>query len=144
MSNLLSREKYTIDLDSICFDVDNTSRDVKRNPDTNEVLSYTGVFAPSISVSFFMNDTPDYTHTIFVYFDELGQLPCAKNDLTCKLYAGEFNPIDLTNITSDTIIKKIDEAIELFAKDLHNRWLWDSAEAQINRAFKKAISEIKA
>lgn len=143
MSNLLSREKYTIDLDSISFDVAETGDSVREDI-TNEVTSYKVAFVPKATVNFFMNTNTDYVYTVPVYFDELGSMTYTKNNATGRVEAAELTPAELTDITADKAIEKIDAAIEAYIKDMENRDKWDYTKAQIKTAFKKVISEIKA
>lgn len=144
MSNLLSRERYTIDLDSISFDIAEISKDSVREDITNEVTSYKVVFVPKVIVSFFMNTDIDCVYTVPVYFDELGSMIYTKNNTTGRVEATKLTPANLTDINTAKTIEKIDAAIEAYIKDMENQDAWNLAKAQINRAFKKAISEIKA
>jgi hypothetical protein len=143
MSNLLSRETYTIDLDSISFDVTESS-DSTRKDVTNEVTAYKVAIVPKVSVNFFINTNTDNVYTVPVYFDELGSMTYTKNNATGRVEAAELTPAELTDITADKVIEKIDAAIEDYIKDMENKAKWDSTKTQIKLALKNAISEIKA
>ena len=145
MSNLISRDTYIIDADTIDIDVNlvTSEQDLDRTVDPVKIKSYTMVNLPKVSCQYWPVGNPDEKSTIFAYLEPTGSIKYEYNKSVDRMFITEYKEADTSIYTTDKILTALDTVIKAQLKTDEYRNKSSMDDFKIRRQLTDLIDEIK-
>jgi hypothetical protein len=145
MSNLISRDTYVIDADTIDIEIESvvSELDADRTSDPVRVHSRTITDLPKVSCQYWPVGNSDDKAVITVYLEPTGKLKYEYNKSVDRMFITEYTPADMSIYTKDKILTALDNAIkaQIQTDDYRSKSSMDSYKIQ--KHITALIDEIK-